>query len=386
MMYALINHLWQATVFAVVVGLLTLAFRKNRARVRYWLWLSASVKFLVPFALLLSLGGFLGRSPAAKSLPVPAIPDAVVRVAEPFPVHAATAPPAQTPVHWVLFILVSMWMCGFLGVTLSRIRAWLRIRVALRSSTPLEISFPVPVRSTTHPLEPGIVGFFRPMLLLPVGIWEHLTPEQLQVVLTHERCHLRRRDNLTATIHMIAEALFWFHPLVWWISARLMEERERACDEEVLRLGSDPRTYAESILKTCEFSIASPLACVSGVTGADLKKRIARIINSAGGHKLSVCKKLLLGTAGFLAIAGPIGFGLAHGRPPQANTPQSTPISRAARVLAAPKFTINSSRPGKYGPNTVYMRSAPHGQPFGTTSVSPDWLLRIEPDRSSNMP
>ena len=77
---------------------------------------------------------------------------------------------------------------------------------------------------------------------------------------------------------MIVEAVFWFHPLVWWISARLMEERERACDEGVLELGSEPQVYAESILKTCEFCVESPLACVSGVTGADLKKRIVRIM------------------------------------------------------------------------------------------------------------
>ena len=63
--------------------------------------------------------------------------------------------------------------------------------------------------------------------------------------------------------------------------ARLIDERERACDEEVSRLGSDPQVYAESILKTCEFCVGSPLPCVSGVTGADLKKRIVRIMTDA---------------------------------------------------------------------------------------------------------
>ncbi len=84
---AIINHLWQSTVFAVMAGLLTLAFRKNRAQVRYWLWFSASVKFLLPFSLLLTLGAYLGRSrPITDSLAVPAITYTVVEVAEPFPV------------------------------------------------------------------------------------------------------------------------------------------------------------------------------------------------------------------------------------------------------------------------------------------------------------
>ncbi len=138
-----------------------------------------------------------------------------------------------------------------------------------------------------------MVGFFRPVLLLPVGIVERLAPGQLQAVLAHELCHIARRDNLTAAIHMIVEAVFWFHPLVWWISARLMEERERACDEAVLELGSEPQVYAESILKTCEFCVESPLTCVSGVTGADLKKRIVRIMTGHMPNKLSFVRKLL---------------------------------------------------------------------------------------------
>jgi hypothetical protein len=69
----------------------------------------------------------------------------------------------------------------------------------------------------------------------------------------------RRRDNLTGVLHMIVEALFWFHPLTWWLGARLMEERERACDEEVLRLGNQPEDYAEGILNICDLYCQLPL-------------------------------------------------------------------------------------------------------------------------------
>jgi bla regulator protein BlaR1 len=75
-------------------------------------------------------------------------------------------------------------------------------------------------------------------LLLPAGITDRLTPPQLKAIVAHELCHVRRRDNLATALHMGVEALFWFHPLVWWLGARLMEERERACDEEVLLMGS----------------------------------------------------------------------------------------------------------------------------------------------------
>lgn len=59
-------------------------------------------------------------------------------------------------------------------------------------------------------------------------------------------------DNLAAALHMLVQALFWFHPLVWWLGSRLVDERERACDEEVIRLGSEPQAYAERILRISE--------------------------------------------------------------------------------------------------------------------------------------
>ena len=87
-------------------------------------------------------------------------------------------------------------------------------------------------------LEPGIFGIVRPVLVWPEGISEHLEDAHLEAILAHELWHVRRRDNLAAAIHMLVEAIFWFHPLVWWLGARLVDEREEACDEEVLRAGS----------------------------------------------------------------------------------------------------------------------------------------------------
>ena len=310
MMGELSNHLWQSTVFAILAGLLTLAFRRNRAQVRYWIWFSGSVKFLIPFSILLSLGGLLGRSRSANIVAVPPITYTVVQIAEPFHPSPAQAPAMPTHADWIHIALISIWACGFAGVTLMRLRGWLRIRAAVRASTPLYIPFLVEVRSSPALLEPGVVGFFRPVLLCPKGIVERLTPSQLQAILGYERCHIERRDNLTAAIHMIVEAVIWFHPLVWWISARLMEERERACDEGVLELGSEPRVYADSILKTCQLCVESPLACVSGVTGADLKRRIVRIMTQGGGDKLNRSRKLILASFGLAFVMGPLFLGL----------------------------------------------------------------------------
>ena len=120
---------------------------------------------------------------------------------------------------------------------------------------------------------------------------ERLTPEQLRAILIHEATHVRRRDNLTGFLHMLVAAVFWFHPLVWWIGARLVDERERACDEEVLREGSEPEVYAEGILNICKLYVESPLVCVSGLTGANLKKRIEAIMTNQRAESLTLARR-----------------------------------------------------------------------------------------------
>ena len=161
-------------------------------------------------------------------------------------------------------------------------------------------------------IEPGVFGVFRPVLLLPEGIFDRLTAAQLEAVIAHELCHVRRQDNLIAAIHMFVETVFWFHPLVWWIGKRMVEDRERACDEEVLRLGSEPRVYAEGILSICKLYVESPLPCVSGVTGADLKKRIELIMKNRAVLRLDFTRKAILALTGVAALALPVVVGVVN--------------------------------------------------------------------------
>jgi bla regulator protein blaR1 len=339
----LINHLWQSTVFAMAAGVLTLAFRKNRAQVRYWLWLAASVKFLVPFALLMSLGSLAPRPAVVESIAPPAVAVAIVQFAEPLPEPSSpVAPRPQVP--WVAIA----WACGFAGIALIRLRGWAQVRAAVRASTPVQIPATVEVRSAPGLLEPGVVGVFRPTLLLPDGIAK-LTPAQFDAVLAHEMCHVRRRDNLTSAIHMLVEAVFWFHPLVWWIGARLVEERERACDEEVLRLGGDARDYADAILNVCKLYVESPLACVAGVTGADLKKRIEAIMMNRLLPGLTLGKKAALAAACVMALAAPIAVGVLRAQTAPAPTPkwEVTAVRRCEDAPAGTRGGASNSSPGR---------------------------------------
>src|SRR5712672_1158153 len=298
MIGALTNHLWQSTLFAIAAGLFTIALRRNRAQIRYWIWFSASFKFLVPFSLLITLGSHLNWAPAGKQITTPVVSLTIVQITQPMPANLRLAPATTTTRDWVPIAMLTVWACGFVATALLRLRGWLRIRAAVRVSSPIDILAPVGIRSCPGLLEPGVVGLFQPILLLPAGIEACLTQPQLEAVLAHELCHVRRRDNLFASIHMLAEATFWFYPLVWWIGARLVDERERACDEDVLNLGNEPHVYAEGILNVCKLYVESPLVCVAGVTGSNLKKRIEAIMANRTVSKLNFTKKAALAVAG----------------------------------------------------------------------------------------
>jgi hypothetical protein len=147
------------------------------------------------------------------------------------------------------------------------------------------------------------------VILLPESLAAKLSRAEIDAILAHELSHLRRHDNLLAAVHMLVEALFWFHPLVWFIGARLVEEREQACDEAVLGGSRRPLDYAQAILKVCRLYVRSPLPCASGVSGADLDRRITAIMTRRDVDEVDPRKILLLAGLGAFAVIAPLVTG-----------------------------------------------------------------------------
>lgn len=311
---AVANHLWQSTLIAIALGLVALVLRDDRASARYWLWFAASAKFLIPFSMVVAVGSQFGPH-AASRITAPAAA-AMGTVSQPFagsaPSARAATPAPHAAENPIPEILVAVWAGGLLCVLAYWWKRSCAIRSAIRQAQPLDLGEGRRALRSPAVLEPGVFGMVRQVLLLPEEIDKLLTREQLRSVLAHEDCHIRRRDNLTAAIHMGVEALFWFHPLVWWIGARLVEERERACDEEVLRQGNDPAVYAEAILRVCELYVESPLPCVAGITGSSLKRRVEDILENRGFGRLSFAKKALLGVVSSTAVVIPVVLGVMN--------------------------------------------------------------------------
>jgi beta-lactamase regulating signal transducer with metallopeptidase domain len=372
-MTALADHLWQSSLFALAAGLLTLALRGNAARIRFWLWFAASLKFLLPFTALVFLGEKLARLMPA---PLPPSLRVLAPVAHKLSVPAETLAPAHGG-DFVLPLLV-IWLAGFCAILALALIRWLRLREWVRQAHALPLAAPVEVKVSQSLLEPGLVGIFKPVVLLPQGLMAGLTPAERDGILAHEVVHLRHHDNLTAALHMLVEALFWFWPPVWLIGARLIAERERACDEAVIAAGHDPEIYAGGILKVCHFCIRSPLACAAGASGADLSLRVRQIMSAERAVALDTGRRALLAGASLLALGLPVMAGLSA-------TPLAVVVQRhviAVQVQAAQAVTAVAEQigvvpgPGKVPPVQIRKLprlkvaiAAPAMPPFITTSV-----------------
>jgi beta-lactamase regulating signal transducer with metallopeptidase domain len=352
MIPVLLDHLWQSTLFAVAAGALTLLFRTHGAGVRHGLWFAASLKFLVPFSLLAAVGAYL--RPSVEPV-MPALLFALRPAARPFTAAVPLLAPSGGAVDLTPWLL-GLWALGFAVVSVVWLLRWSRLRAGVAAATRLPVAAaPVPVRSSALLLEPGLVGIWKPVLLLPEGIAARLSADEMQAILAHELCHLRRHDNLTAAIHMLVEALFWFYPPVWWLGARLIAERERACDESVLAAGNDPQTYAQGILKVCRFYLSSPLACAAGVSGADLNQRMETIMENRFVVRLNRMQKLLLGAAGAAILAAPVLTGLASAAP---GAPSAEELRRNLAEQARPRTQV-ALDPRAFDKYVGYYRMAP---------------------------
>jgi len=299
------DHLWQSTLFGIIVLGACMALRRGPARLRHSLWLVAALKFLVPVGLFVFLAERAGitrpwaLNPSADSqlnaLLSQGINGPVTALANSYEITVTASSSAG---HYeILCAIALVWVAGalaFLGVWGVRRNAFLRAlksgrrltdgrewqaleraRKALRWRGPIEMII------SPGKTDPAVCRVWRPVVVLPQSIADHLDDAELDAIMFHEVVHIKRRDNLAGNIQMVICALLWFHPLVWLISSRLFDERELACDEEVLKLRGAPEVYASSILKVVRFSLGWRVAGVTGAgSGSNLRRRIENIMST----------------------------------------------------------------------------------------------------------
>lgn len=189
---------------------------------------------------------------------------------------------------------------------------------------------------------PAALGFIKPAIVLPAWTLREFTPADLQPILIHELAHLRRYDGWTNLFQKAARALFFFHPAVWWIDARLSLEREMACDDAVLNVTGNPRAYAGSLISLLERGVERhgwAMAQAAVARAREASHRIARILRVGTSATTGIAAHAL-GLAAALSIvcAGMVLYG------PRLLTFNPEPAASVARMHVQP-FTDNLIAP-----------------------------------------
>ncbi len=230
----------------------------------------------------------------------------------------------------VLPWVVLAWMIGVFARALWITSAWLAVRRLARSAAQpidamwvrvleklqreLRVDGHVGLRLSGLVDVPCVIGWLRPIILLPPAACLGLSPQQLEAVLAHELAHIRRHDFLINSLQRIAEALLFYHPGAWWMSRQIRIEREHCCDDAAVSACPDVVAYARA-LTTLEMSrhASEPLVAV---TGGDLVGRIRRLLGGredpVSGVAPTTAMTLLLVVIGAYTFAAPGSRANAH--------------------------------------------------------------------------
>jgi TonB family protein len=280
--WTLLHSLWEGAIVSAVLAALLALLRTPR--MRYLAAGAAMLATVVLFGITL-----------AEIAPTPSHSSATVR-----PMHAVwpnhsdgsevgwhpnltAAVPWLTPLWMVgVLLMLTRHLAGCLAVQRLRVRgvcsvpeSWQR-EVAYWSGR-LRISRPVQVLESCLADAPMVLGFVRPLILLPVGLLSGLSCTQVESILLHELAHIRRHDYLINALQGFVEGLFFYHPAVWWISRVLRTEREHCCDDVAVAMSGRAYEYALALAALEESRIIGRSPAVAA-TGGGLVKRIHRLL------------------------------------------------------------------------------------------------------------
>ena len=307
--WALLHSLWQGAVIAVVAWMVLRRYgARLRPQTRYALCCSA-LGLLVAVPVLTFVSFILSPDRGLMANPVSAVA----------PVAGVISPTSSASLlsgRAVLFLpwVVLAWMIGVLARALWVTSAWLAVRRLARSAAqPIDVMWVrvleqlqralrvdrhVGLRLSASVDVPCVIGWIRPIILLPPAACLGLSPQQMEAVLAHELAHIKRHDFLINSLQRIAEALLFYHPGAWWVSRQIRIEREHCCDDAAVAVCPDVVAYARA-LTTLEVSrhASQPLLAV---TGGDLVGRVRRLLS---GHENPVSGLAPVTAVTFLLIA-----------------------------------------------------------------------------------
>jgi len=370
--WMLVHALWQG---AVLVGLLALGLwllRHRSARARYLLsvaMLAALLLFPVATVALVGTPDLTSGPPATapvlmgaeeQALETALAAEALTAVAPSAVNRVAHVPAHDASWRAVLLVLAAVWLLG-VAVLLLRLGGslWYIRRLRTQATAPLpdawavraqrladRVGVPRAVRfvQSSRTSVPMVIGWWRPVIVLPVSTLAGLPPAYVEAILMHELTHVRRHDALVGWLQVMAETLLFFHPATWWISRRIRMEREHCCDDHVVQLTGQRTTYARALtqLETLQPAAWPP---APAATDGTLLHRIRRILGQPVQQRLVNGWRAAAGMAA-TAVLGLLAAGLLL-----ASAPATSDDTTAADASTFAGFTLPdlTDRPAALG-------------------------------------
>ncbi len=350
--WTLFHFLWEGAAIALLLAMLLLV--SPAARVRYWAACAAMVAMLAAFGVTLAM----------KLPKTDANAPRVHVLAGPLPPRPATvddgtaARSAAMPYRWA----VPLWLAGVVLLSLHRlagVAGAYRLRRAgvclapspwpermARLAARLGLRRPVVLLESCLTDVPVAAGYLRPAILLPIGLLAGLPAEQVEFILIHELAHIVRRDYLVNLLQGMVEALLFYHPAVWWVSGVIRAEREHCCDDVVVAMAGDARSYAAALVTLEQNRAPEPLLAA---TGGSLTKRVRRLLRQPAASQ-SMAGPL---AAAALALAI-VGVALAASQPQQ--IPPPPPVSLP--LPAGPVLVAQAALPAQEQTTTTAAAAA----------------------------
>ena len=217
--------------------------------------------------------------------------------------------------------MTMVWLAGVVALALRLLFAWTqvqrlqthgvfpaepdRIRLLEQLATRLDMRQAVTLLESSLIEVPTVIGWLKPVILLPIASVNSLTVSQLEAILAHELAHIRRADYAVNLLQSLIETLLFYHPAVWWISARIRQEREHCCDDLATAICGDKATYIAAPVRMEELR-CEPRSVAVAARGGHLLKRVRRLLAPKSHDRLSPW--WLTGAAALLVVGGLIGL------------------------------------------------------------------------------
>jgi beta-lactamase regulating signal transducer with metallopeptidase domain len=263
-------------------------------------------------------------------------------------------------------LLLWCYLAGLLAMTAYRVMGWILLRRLVSRSRPLRAG---PIRESDDVVTPVAVGVLRPGVILPIG-WRAWKLNTLRAVLAHEFAHIRRRDALVLAFARFARCVLWFHPLAWWVSRKLANLAELACDAAALERVHDPAEYTRILI---EFAGAAnraghrvALPGLAMAAGSGMGKRIDQVFELSGGNLRKLARPVIvLAMTGVpvMCFAATVGFSESVVHPAEARLiPATSPITPAAPT--PPTLVAQVPGPGRAQAPPATQRTASPDAPI----------------------